>query len=245
MDKIYTNYKKWGGRLSKDRIRSEYETNKTLVWKPYSSVYDLMKDAPFVKELRERYVQVLHGLELALDAGCGTGLISVELATDVRRVIGMDISPEMLAKAASRLNSLNNVRLCAADVHRLPFSDAVFDGYLLNNVLYFVDDPKMVISEMVRVTKHGGIIALASARPSNNVDVLIEGLLSYLKEEDIEVPAQDLEKFVESNRALQSQYRNLYEPQDISALLRKFGCHAVLEESTCYIDQNFFVVARR
>ncbi len=216
------------------------------MWGTYSAVYSLMSDAPFVRELRQRHVRALQGLDTVLDAGCGPGLITAELVESrVRRVIGTDSDSNMLARAADRLRHTQNVLLYAADVHSLPFHDSFFDGYLSNNVLYYLEDADKAIAEIMRVTKQGGIISIASARPCNNVEVLLEALLFHLKSKGVEVPEEEWETFAHSNRKLQAHYRNLYEPEEISALLRKHGCSVVLKADTCYLDQNFFVVARR
>ena len=226
-------------------IHSENYNNVPRIFQPYSGVYDLMASAPFVNELRERHVEAMHGLDSVLDGGCGTGLITARLAQSNKSVVGIDAIHEMLANAASRLTEFQNANLYYADAHNLPFADSSFDGHVSNNVIYFVDNPNQVLSEMVRVTKPGGKISIASARPCSDVEILINALHSYLNEAGAEIPPHDWEKFVQSNRDLKSKYKNLYEPDDASALLKKLGCSLVLAEGVCYLGQNFYVLMQK
>lgn len=58
-----------------------------------------------------------------LELGCGTGRITAELASRSRRVVGVDLSPEMLRRARGRLAGEASVRLVRGDVCRLPVAE--------------------------------------------------------------------------------------------------------------------------
>lgn len=60
--------------------------------------------------------------------------------------------------AEMRKNGLRQVAV--ADVHRLPFGDAVFDGVWADRVLQHVEDPGHALGEMVRVIRPGGRIVV-------------------------------------------------------------------------------------
>jgi 2-polyprenyl-3-methyl-5-hydroxy-6-metoxy-1,4-benzoquinol methylase len=71
----------------------EYPNNG--LWLAYSRVYTLMENISLVKEQRARHVDALKGLNRILDAGCGIGLVTVELAKDPeRRVLAVDHDPD-------------------------------------------------------------------------------------------------------------------------------------------------------
>ena len=93
----------------------------------------------------------------ALDAGCGTGFLSFELAARGHRVIGIDFAPAMLAearrKAAGRGGS---VRFEEADAERLPFAAGSFDLVISRHVLWTLPHPEAAIDEWVRVLRPGG-----------------------------------------------------------------------------------------
>jgi demethylmenaquinone methyltransferase/2-methoxy-6-polyprenyl-1,4-benzoquinol methylase/ArsR family transcriptional regulator len=91
------------------------------------------------------------------------------LAPSIRRGVGVDVSPEMLAIARDRLASHANCQVRLADAYRLPFPDggalSGFDAVLFHQVLHFLDDPQAAVAEAARVMKAGGRIAIADFAP--------------------------------------------------------------------------------
>jgi SAM-dependent methyltransferase len=92
----------------------------------------------------------------AVDVGCGSGILSEELASRLgpENVAAVDPSPLVEACAA---------RVPGADVRRgaaeaLPWPDASFDAALAQLVLHFLDDPVAGLVEMSRVTRPGGVV---------------------------------------------------------------------------------------
>jgi ArsR family transcriptional regulator len=112
-------------------------------------------------------------LDSVLDAGTGTGRMLELLAPHIKRGIGIDVSPEMLAIARDRLASAGiiNCQVRRGDVYRLPFPDgdakSGFDAVLFHQVLHFLDDPQAALREAARVTRHGGRILIADFAPHN------------------------------------------------------------------------------
>ena len=224
------------------------------IWQSYSRVYDIMECIPFRLELRQKYVAAMNGLELVLDNGCGTGLITQELAANQeRRIVGIDSSSEMLEKAKQRLSHLKNVRLYQADAQNLPYANCVFDGIICNMVLYLLNDPHAAISEMSRVLKPNGMVSITSPLRSLDVEVLIEATYDYFSSVDATLRSQgksglsseemhDLKCFIDSNRELQKRIKNLYNISEVSELLKEHKCNVVLQENA-YLGQCFFVVA--
>ena len=110
-------------------------------------------------------------LDFILDAGTGTGRMLELLAPYIKRGIGIDESPEMLAIARDRLSSSGafNCQVRRGDVYRLPFADGDaqggFDAVLFHQVLHFLDDPQMALREAMRVAKPGGRILIADFAP--------------------------------------------------------------------------------
>jgi ubiquinone/menaquinone biosynthesis C-methylase UbiE len=226
------------------------ESKEKEILDKYSGVYHIMYGVPFVKELRERHLNAMDGLNSILDGGCGPCLITADLAKNADYVVGIDKNAKMLEEAKiwlENFQNLQNVQLYEGDVEYLQFGKNAFDGYVSNNVLYLADDPNKVLSEMARVLRPGGIVSIASGRPCCNVEFLIEDLLSYIKENNIKVPQEDLDEFIESNRNLQKfSFKNLYEPDEIAdILIKKAGFSEIVKKGTAYLDQCFFVVARR
>jgi len=107
----------------------------------------------------------LKNKKFILDVGCGTGVITRDIAQFTSGdVVGVDIDDIKLQEAEKNLADLPNVKLKKANVLFLPFDDASFDLVVFNIVLTYVKGQQKAINEMVRVTKPGGHI-LASLEP--------------------------------------------------------------------------------
>jgi ubiquinone/menaquinone biosynthesis C-methylase UbiE len=99
-----------------------------------------------------------------LDVGCGPGTITVDLATRVPKgqAIGLEDAPEVLeqARATAAEHKVENVRFVVGDVTSLPYPDHTFDVVHAHQVLQHVPNPVKALSEMRRVTKRDGIVAV-------------------------------------------------------------------------------------
>ncbi len=96
----------------------------------------------------------------ALDVGCGTGNLAVELAknADLTSIEAFDFSPPYIAYAKAR-GADSRINFQTADACAIPFADATFDLTLSMLVLAFIPEPQRAVREMVRVTKPGGTVA--------------------------------------------------------------------------------------
>lgn len=101
------------------------------------------------------------GASRVLDAGCGSGRLTVALARAGAHVTGFDTSTERLAEAGRRaVESGVELTLVEADLNRpLPFADAAFDGLTSRLALMVADDPVATVHELVRVLEPGGRLA--------------------------------------------------------------------------------------
>jgi SAM-dependent methyltransferase len=97
-----------------------------------------------------------------LDVGTGTGRMAELFAPRARQVTALDMSPEMLRIARSRLQHLpaEQISLVQGDFAALPFAEASFDTVLFHQVLHYAQDPGAVLGEAARVTRPGGRIAV-------------------------------------------------------------------------------------
>ena len=95
-----------------------------------------------------------------VDLGCGTGLITAELAPHVSRVIGVDQSAAMLETARGRTGGLANVELHRGDLEDCPLEGGVADAAILSIVLTYVADPVVVLGEAARVVKPVGKVVV-------------------------------------------------------------------------------------
>src|SRR5438445_6740069 len=110
---------------------------------------------------------VLEGREAldALDAGCGTGFLSFELAARGHRVIGVDFSPAMLAEARRKAAQQNfSVRFEQADAEQLPFPPDSFDLAVSRHVLWTLPHPEAAVDEWIRVLRPGGRLVVVDGQ---------------------------------------------------------------------------------
>lgn len=93
-----------------------------------------------------------------LDVGTGTGAAARSLAMrwPAAQVVGVDLSPAMIAEARSRAGS-ERERYELGDASALPFGDGEFDLVTLLNMIPFFD-------ELARVTAAGGAVVVANSR---------------------------------------------------------------------------------
>lgn len=97
-----------------------------------------------------------------LDVSTGAGHTALTFAPRVARVIASDVTPQMLAAARklAQERGIVNVEFRDADAHALPFDDESFDLVTNRIALHHYTDARKAISEMARVCKRGGIVAL-------------------------------------------------------------------------------------
>lgn len=96
-----------------------------------------------------------------LDIGCGTGVLSqtiLEVASP-RPVLGVDPAEEFLVLAREQIQD-PRVNFLRGDAQALPVSSAAFDVVVSGLVLNFVPRPDQALSEMVRVGRTGGSVAV-------------------------------------------------------------------------------------
>lgn len=100
-----------------------------------------------------------------LDVATGTGLVAGVAAQIVGphgTVVGVDLSPEMLARAQAKFGGARNLEFHQGDAERLEFPDDCFDVVLCASSLFFIPDMLGILRECKRVLKNGGQVGFSS-----------------------------------------------------------------------------------
>ena len=112
--------------------------------------------------------------ERVLDLGSGAGtdsLIAAQMVGEHGHVTGIDMTPEMLAKARAAATEMgaSNVEFVESEAERLPFPDESFDVVISNGVIDLIPDKDAVFAELFRVLAPGGHIQIADVTIKNPV----------------------------------------------------------------------------
>lgn len=112
--------------------------------------------------IRHKYIldMIEHGNgRLALDLGCGPGIMLLDLVRKGYTAIGVDIARGMLKKAKNiSLNlGLEPPQLIIADIENLPLANEVFDLIICAGVVEYLDSDHKALTEISRILKPRGI----------------------------------------------------------------------------------------
>lgn len=167
-----------------------------------------------------------------LDVGCGDGKITALIAenTSEGSVVGIDISENMISKAASQFKN-NNLHFLQADATALPFKEQ-FDKIVSFCTLHWVVKQEQAIKSMKHSLKKGGVMLIVTpGKAANNIAALSEKI-AHSEKWSAYFPAF-------------KQERVYYTPEEYVVLLNKENLQIqsmVIKESvTIYKDKEALV----
>ena len=134
-----------------------------MFWDYIANYYDFFENlynSKVNQELCKRVAERMSSNDNVLECACGTGMISVHIATKCRSLIATDFSQGMLAKSRKRCKKIKNIRVEKANILQLEYPNESFDKVVAANVIHLLDQPDIAISELIRVCKKGGKIII-------------------------------------------------------------------------------------
>jgi SAM-dependent methyltransferase len=133
-------------------------------------------DTPFALEYAFHLLGDVRG-RTVLDFGCGTGENIVALVERGARVIGMDISPDLIALARQRLNDAGlEARLEVGSAYDTGLPDGSVDVIFCIALIHHLDIAR-VVEEMTRILAPGGVVILQEPVRFSRVYAFLRGLL--------------------------------------------------------------------
>jgi ubiquinone/menaquinone biosynthesis C-methylase UbiE len=154
-----------------------------FMWDVYASAYDDLARyyAPYAQVTEEAFIRAREGAQAGgtiLDAGCGTGELSLRLLKNGFTVKAGDISDSMLSLFRKKLKKLPAISAQCAVMNmdlnkKLEFADNSFDAVVSIHALFMLHDIKASLDEFDRVLKPGGRVVIAHVRPVS-IKVLLE-----------------------------------------------------------------------
>ena len=137
------------------------------IFDPWPEKYDQWFETPVGRLVKTYEGQLIFRMlkpdrgEFILDAGCGTGVFTSDLLEREAKVVGLELSRPMLVRAMFK-NKGRYFLSVQGDMRNLPFAQAAFDKVVSVTAIEFIEEAKVAVEEMFRVTKPGGIIVVAT-----------------------------------------------------------------------------------
>ena len=102
--------------------------------------------------------------DTVLDLGCGYGRVAIELAKNVKKIIGIDISQDNIELAKNLHQHIDNLEFYKMNAAALNFPADMFDVTICiqNGISAFNEDPYLLVAEALRVTKKGGVLLFST-----------------------------------------------------------------------------------
>lgn len=134
-----------------------------MFWDYIANFYDFFENlynSKVNQELCKKVAERMSANDNVLECACGTGMISVHIATKCRSLIATDFSQGMIAKSREKCKDIKNIRVEKANIMQLEYPNESFDKVVAANVIHLLDQPDIAISELIRVCKKGGKIII-------------------------------------------------------------------------------------
>jgi len=157
----------------KERMKDAYDGK----YSDYINKYDELASFHYEKVSNTLIQKIDCNGKEVVDVGCGTGILSfLALEKGASRISCVDISKLMLEKCREKSITKgytdNVISFYEGDAEKLPFGDSTFDVVFLNMVLGMVPNHQATITELTRILRPGGKIALSAQGPAHYMEAI-------------------------------------------------------------------------
>lgn len=149
-------------------------------WNRAANTYDQSQKISEQTILRiiEKTKTYLKMSNVVFDFGCGTGLVSNEIADNVKAVQAMDTSSQMIAIARKKANErkIENIDYACSTIFDERYDSGAFDAVMAFYILHLSEDPHKVMQRISQLLKPDGLIV--SATPCMGEKKTLQSILS-------------------------------------------------------------------
>lgn len=137
----------------------EKEKDNKGFWDRWAGRYDrtISGDKNTYARIVNRMKKKLNRNMVMLELACGTGILSVQLAGNVKLLEATDFSEKMVRKAKQKCHSAR-LHFSVQDATALPYAPQTFDAVVISNALHIMPSPEKALAEIRRVLKPEGIL---------------------------------------------------------------------------------------
>lgn len=154
-----------------------------------AATYDTSRYSVHSRKQYNSILKIIKGYDILslLDVGCGTGemLRLINETFPTIKLAGVDISPNMLEKAKSKIGNMANLIL--SDSEKLPFDDNSFELVMCNDSFHHYPSPLNVLSEFHRVLKPEGILLISDYYIGFPIRQLLNFFIKYSHDGDVRI----------------------------------------------------------
>lgn len=136
------------------------------------------KDRQTYLNIIEKTRGYLKANDVVMDYGCGTGLVSNEIAGNVKLVHAIDISSKMIEIAENKAigRKIQNIDYAYTTIFDKKYNSGSFNVILAFHILHLLEDPQKVVKRINELLKPGGL--LISATPCMGERPFLNGIFS-------------------------------------------------------------------
>jgi ubiquinone/menaquinone biosynthesis C-methylase UbiE len=167
--------KRQQGQSKKGMKPNKVKTRARKYFARVANRWDRMREDFFDETIADAVLDASHVRpeSTVVDVGCGTGFLTQQVAMRTQgtgKMVGVDLSQSMLQAAKenmTKLGLLGSMEFKVGDAERLPLDDGFADAVVGNMILHHCPRPRRALSEMTRILKEGGRLAVADLEKHN------------------------------------------------------------------------------
>ncbi|PTL80072.1 bifunctional 2-polyprenyl-6-hydroxyphenol methylase/3-demethylubiquinol 3-O-methyltransferase UbiG [Vitiosangium sp. GDMCC 1.1324] len=228
------------------------------IWTEFARSYDVIcSQLNCYQRMVAKVLRDTEGRRYVIDAGCGTGLVSQPLVERGHTVVGFDNNLAMLGLAMVRQAGMPEEarrwwKVLEGDVRSFPPGvPGEADAVVLNNVLFYVREPELVLRQCFEHLKPGGVVIATGPRQRPDLHkVMVRSIEEWKAEGRWDEALRAAAAYhVDVTRRLvtdPTEMVTFFEPDVLVDTLRRLGFSRVLAaDSEDYYGENFYVCVAR